>query len=602
MLLGEIIIAPFHWVPKNYLQCNGQAVPYAGNEDLAAALGAPFGTGRPNFHVPDLRGATPVCFGNGPDGAVTFGEAGGSESITLKPENLPAHKHLVDMSSITIDPDTSKFPKEVDLHTCGIENGEQWGPMDAYAAKSKELPSYNDTGDQLMSTSTAAKTGELKLSGLNLKNTGEGSPIDNYQPALGLNFLIRAKSPFNEEDYVGYIKLLPTTTMNKNAFLACNGQSISYTDQSAALYSVLQTTYGGKLNYPINLPNLQGLAVVHTSNETGDNVKIGTVSGRPSVTLTEANLPAHSHTVNTGFTVEESPKFSTKYQVSVSQGDLESPVGAIPAPSGPYENTRFDVDWDANGSKAKVEISGDITIEGSLTSAITGSNDPEPVSLRSPFLGLNMAIVQEGIYSSAQSAFLGEIRIFAGDYVPRDWLPCNGQLLKISEHQALFSLLRTNYGGDGVTNFGIPDLRGRIPVGIGQRPGSDKTIACGDKMGSVSTVLTTEQLPPHTHDVVEPPEITDNLKCQITPYCSSSEAGSHTPGVYAKTQSADYTQPQNADGRSLGHDFECPVTNDAIKGTPVVQSTGSGASFDNAMPSMAMQYIIATNGSFPSRQ
>jgi microcystin-dependent protein len=93
----------------------------------------------------------------------------------------------------------------------------------------------------------------------------------------------------------------------------------------------------------------------------------------------------------------------------------------------------------------------------------------------------------------AQEAFIGEVRIFAGNFAPRGWAFCDGQLLPISENQALFSLLGTLYGGDGRTTFAVPDLRGRVPVHTGEGPGLDPvkqgqklnggtvTVAEGDK-------------------------------------------------------------------------------------------------------------------------
>src|SRR5690625_4414253 len=96
--------------------------------------------------------------------------------------------------------------------------------------------------------------------------------------------------------------------------------------------------------------------------------------------------------------------------------------------------------------------------------------------------------------------FIGTIQLFAFDFVPRGWAACNGQLLPISQHTALYSLLGTQYGGDGRTTFGLPDLRGRVPLGQGQGPGL-ASYAVGETGGAETTTLTTEQLPAHTHAV-----------------------------------------------------------------------------------------------------
>src|SRR5262245_26202423 len=94
--------------------------------------------------------------------------------------------------------------------------------------------------------------------------------------------------------------------------------------------------------------------------------------------------------------------------------------------------------------------------------------------------------------------FIAEIKMFGGNFAPLGWATCDGQLLPISQYTALFSLLGTTYGGDGVTNFALPDLRGRVPMHPGQGPGlSPRTL--GEKAGTETVTLTTAQLPAHNH-------------------------------------------------------------------------------------------------------
>ena len=96
--------------------------------------------------------------------------------------------------------------------------------------------------------------------------------------------------------------------------------------------------------------------------------------------------------------------------------------------------------------------------------------------------------------------FLGQIEIFGFDFAPKNWVQCRGQLLSIQQNQALFALLGTYYGGNGTTTFGLPDLHGRVPVGVGQdQRGGQWTI--GQIGGSESIALTTAQIPAHTHQV-----------------------------------------------------------------------------------------------------
>ena len=99
--------------------------------------------------------------------------------------------------------------------------------------------------------------------------------------------------------------------------------------------------------------------------------------------------------------------------------------------------------------------------------------------------------------------FIGEVSLFAGYFAPRDWAFCDGHLLAISQNQALFSLLGTMYGGDGQTTFGLPDLRGRVPVHFGEGPGLDN-VSIGQKWGAESVAFSSSQMPSHDHTISVP--------------------------------------------------------------------------------------------------
>src|SRR4051812_40404269 len=96
--------------------------------------------------------------------------------------------------------------------------------------------------------------------------------------------------------------------------------------------------------------------------------------------------------------------------------------------------------------------------------------------------------------------FLAEIDLFSFNFAPKGWAQCNGQLLPINQNQALFSLLGTTYGGNGQTNFALPDLRGRLPVGFGQGPGLSNYVQ-GDRSGVETVTVGPNELPAHTHAV-----------------------------------------------------------------------------------------------------
>lgn len=159
------------------------------------------------------------------------------------------------------------------------------------------------------------------------------------------------------------------------------------------------------------------------------------------------------------------------------------------------------------------------------------------------------------------SPFLGAVIPFAGNFAPLGWAFCHGQIVSIAENSALFALLGTTYGGDGVTTFGLPDLRGRAPVSVGMGPGLSTNYALGQMNGAETVSLNANQMPTHEHDL-------PNVKLRAT--------GALKTGL--------------VEGGSLGTNGNITYTN-----------TGSTQAHENMQPFLAMNYIIAMEGIFPSR-
>ena len=136
--------------------------------------------------------------------------------------------------------------------------------------------------------------------------------------------------------------------------------------------------------------------------------------------------------------------------------------------------------------------------------ALTTNNTGSGIAVNNmqPSLTLNYCICLNGLYPSRNSAqpFIGEIQLFGFNFAPRNFTTCSGQLLSISQYQALFSLLGTIYGGDGRTTFGLPDLRGRTPISFGQGPGLTNRVI-GQRIGTETTTMTIANLPAHKHTV-----------------------------------------------------------------------------------------------------
>jgi microcystin-dependent protein len=172
--------------------------------------------------------------------------------------------------------------------------------------------------------------------------------------------------------------------------------------------------------------------------------------------------------------------------------------------------------------------------------------------------------------------FVGEIRIFAGTFAPLGWAFCDGQLLAVSQNDALFALLGTVYGGDGRTTFGLPDLRGRIPIHYGQGPGlSSYAIGQGD--GVENVILTTAELPAHEHSLV----------------ANSAAANVDIPNGAVP---ADSTQPTDP---LANHSYKDNAFTDEVMSH--TNLTGGSQAHNNMMPYLCASYIIALFGIFPSR-
>ncbi len=170
--------------------------------------------------------------------------------------------------------------------------------------------------------------------------------------------------------------------------------------------------------------------------------------------------------------------------------------------------------------------------------------------------------------------FIGEITIFAGNFAPRGWSLCDGQLLAISQNNALFSLLGTTYGGDGRTTFALPELRGRVPVHPGTGPGLSQ-IRWGQKAGAENVTLNTTQIPSHTHSAA----------------VSMNRATDRNPAGMALAQAESDLY------------VDAPADTADLSGThsEAISNAGGSQNHSNTEPYIGLNFIIALVGTFPSR-
>ncbi|MBF6620473.1 MAG: phage tail protein [Patulibacter sp.] len=167
--------------------------------------------------------------------------------------------------------------------------------------------------------------------------------------------------------------------------------------------------------------------------------------------------------------------------------------------------------------------------------------------------------------------YVGEIRMFGGNFAPVGWMLCQGQVLPISENEVLFQLIGTTYGGDGESTFRLPDLQGRLPVHQGQGPGITQSYIIGESFGVESVTLTTSQLPGHTHG-----------------FCATLNPGTTTnaSGAVLASPPSITMFLRDAPGTSMSPQIVSPV--------------GGSQPHENRSPIVVVNYIISLFGVFPS--
>lgn len=161
--------------------------------------------------------------------------------------------------------------------------------------------------------------------------------------------------------------------------------------------------------------------------------------------------------------------------------------------------------------------------------------------------------------------FVGEIRMFAGNFAPAGWMLCEGQLLPISENEVLFQLIGTTYGGDGESTFALPDLRGRLPLHFGN------SFVLSEQAGSEDVTLTLSQIPQHTHQLAA--------------------------GTAATTTSPAGALP----AQSVGSLYHAAPSGLSSLSSTAIQAVGGSQPHTNLQPSLCINFIISLFGIFPSQ-
>ena len=182
-----------------------------------------------------------------------------------------------------------------------------------------------------------------------------------------------------------------------------------------------------------------------------------------------------------------------------------------------------------------------------------------------------LAALSSTVYCQSTDPFIGQLALVPYNFAPKGWALCNGQILPINQNQALFALLGTTYGGDGVSTFGLPDLRGRVPISSGQGLGLSN-YDLGEKGGSETHTLTINEMPAHTH-----------LLSADSAVATTDKPGGAFPA-------------RNAAGVP-----QYGPTASTLLSASGVDPAGGGAPHDIRQPYLTLNWIIALQGVFPSR-
>ncbi len=178
--------------------------------------------------------------------------------------------------------------------------------------------------------------------------------------------------------------------------------------------------------------------------------------------------------------------------------------------------------------------------------------------------------------------FIGTIQPFAFNFAPRNWALCNGQIMPIAQNTTMFALLGTTFGGNGQSTFGLPNLQGRMPIGMGQGPGlPDYSI--GEASGSPSTVLTSNQMPSHTHAV----------QVQV--------GGAPSNPAVAPSATNQFLAASSAGGPLAAAIWSDALSSPANMGGVQAGLAGGNQPMDIMNPYLALNFSIAILGLFPSR-
>lgn len=366
------------------------------------------------------------------------------------------------------------------------------------------------------------------------------------------------------EALVGEIRIFGFDYVPEGWF-PCNGMLVPLRNFTA-LFSILGNYYGGNGTTNFAVPNLQGTVPLGAGQGPGLTPRVvGESIGSSNVTLTTAEVPMHSHS----FTAS-------------------APVGTIADSINPAGNYYAA----GNESLYSTQTTEEPVANANAVPVVAVGGNVAHNNMQ-PYLALNFCLCYNGEFPvredsgiSGQEQYVGEIRMFAGNYAPGGWSFCDGKTLPISGNEVLFVLIGTTYGGDGQTTFALPDMRGRVPLGPSQGTGFTNR-SVGQSGGSEMVTLLVTQIPAHTHGID-----VSNLRPLAKDYSNASSSGTSDSSL-GKYSALVPGLKQYGKTKGTG------------KTSPIFSATlppyGQNHAHENMQPSLGVNFIISLYGIFPSR-
>lgn len=606
-ILGEIRLFAGTFAPKGWAFCDGQILEIRYNTALFSVLGTTYGgNGITTFALPNLNSRVPIGSGRVFDLTEReLGDMGGVQNVILNSANLPSHNHGNQLLKF----DVSESNATVKINSGrGMTQVPGTGTVMASGMRNERVYSDDAAAERVDMMENSVQVSVVNTFTLNTSSAGGGNGHNNMSPYLTMNYIICLQGSFPSREgygdpysYTGEIKMF-AGNFAPNGWLFCDRSSLPISGNED-LFSLIGTTYGGDGMSYFNLPDLRGRAPLGLGQGPGlSNYITGQTGGTETAILYQNHIPMHSHTLSQH---TQNLSLSGNMSVSDSKGSLALPEGNVPAVG--LRSERIYTSAASDGSMKQDSLSMSLSFSdasASLQSSYVGGSQSHENMM--PYTVINYIINPKGVFpsqttSSGGDNFIGIVEMYAFNFAPKGRSLCDGELLSISSNSLLFNLLGTTYGGNGSSNFALPDTRGRMVIGKGNG------FNLGSKGGEEMHTLTLSEMTEHVHSFTKSTTITG----------SGTLSGTNVSG--------NKTSPLNS-VFSCGYKNEriySPISNQTMTGvidisadiqiTPIDSSgkpisggaqltfNGGGQAHDNMMPYTAITFAITLQGVFPSQ-